>query len=91
MKRSSPVTIVDQFVIPHTAFVNAERQIRQCFAFSGDNAEAEGVAIVGESGAGKDNCLRQLPIELPTHPQQGKLGSADLARPQSLPTQQSRV
>jgi hypothetical protein len=57
MKRNSPVTIVDQFVIPHTAFVNAEQQIRQSFAFSGDNAEAEGVAIVGESGTGKTSVL----------------------------------
>jgi hypothetical protein len=57
MKANSPITIVDKVVIPHTAFANAERQIQQCFDFFADRAEAEGIAIVGESGTGKTSAL----------------------------------
>ncbi len=60
MKTNSYATIVDQVVIPHTAFLHAERQIRQCFEFSGEKAEAEGVAITGESGTGKTSVLESF-------------------------------
>jgi len=44
---------VKDIVIPHTAFSEAERQIAQFFRFAETKAEAEGLAIIGESGTGK--------------------------------------
>jgi len=60
MKTNSVSNIVERMVIPHTAFAEARRQIEQCFAFSAGKAEAEGVAIVGESGAGKTSVLKSF-------------------------------
>lgn len=47
-------------IIPHTAFAEARHRIEQCFAFSAAKAEAEGLAIVGESGTGKTSVLRSF-------------------------------
>jgi hypothetical protein len=46
-------------VIPHTAFVDAQRQIEQCFTFSAGQG-AQGLAIVGESGTGKTSLLESF-------------------------------
>jgi hypothetical protein len=58
MNRSN--TIVESLVIPHTAFAEAERQIEQCFAFSAAKGEAEGLAVIGESGTGKTSVLNEF-------------------------------
>jgi hypothetical protein len=69
---SNSATIVERIVIPHTAFVEAERLIEQCFAFAVDKREAEGLAIVGESGTGKTSVLRNFQSKHP--PKRGSDG-----------------
>jgi hypothetical protein len=60
MKTNNAATIIERLVIPHTAFAEARQRIEQCFAFSVAKAEAEGLAIVGESGTGKTSVLRSF-------------------------------
>jgi Cdc6-like AAA superfamily ATPase len=60
MKTNNAASIVERIVIPHTAFAEARQQIEQCFAFSAVKAEAEGLAIVGESGTGKTSVLKSF-------------------------------
>jgi Cdc6-like AAA superfamily ATPase len=60
MKTSNSASIVERMVIPHTAFAEARQRIEQCFAFSAAKAEAEGLAIVGESGTGKTSVLKSF-------------------------------
>lgn len=55
-----------RIVIPHTAFAEAERQIEQFFAYAETKAEAEGLAIIGESGTGKTSVLKSF---VSKHPQ----------------------
>lgn len=56
---SKALMIIDRIVIPHTAFVDAQRQIEHCFAFSAGQS-AQGLAIVGESGTGKTSLLESF-------------------------------
>lgn len=56
LNNSTPVT--EQITIPHSAFSDALRRVGQCFTFSVSKPEAEGLAIVGESGTGKTSVLR---------------------------------
>jgi Bacterial TniB protein len=60
MKTNNSANIVERMVIPHTAFAEARQRIEQCFAFSAAKAEAEGLAIVGESGTGKTSVLKSF-------------------------------
>jgi hypothetical protein len=60
LSMSRSTTIVESLVIPHTAFAEAERQIEQCFVFSAAKGEAEGLAIIGESGTGKTSVLNEF-------------------------------
>lgn len=53
-------TVVERIVIPHTAFANAEQQIERCFTFAVEKSEAEGLAIIGESGTGKTSVLNSF-------------------------------
>ena len=55
-------TIIEQFVIPHTAFAEAQRQIEQCFRFSTGQG-AWGLAIVGESRTGKTSLLENFELK----------------------------
>ena len=60
MMTNNSASIVERMVIPHTAFAEARQRIEQCFAFSAAKAEAEGLAIVGESGTGKTSVLKSF-------------------------------
>ena len=60
MTTTNPATVFDRIVIPHTAFIEAEKRIEQCLTYSDGKLEAEGLAIVGESGTGKTSVLRRL-------------------------------
>ena len=72
MKANSSVTIIDRIVIPHTSFIEAERRIQQCFKFSNEMVEPDGLAIVGESGVGKTSSLRSFRLDHePTHQSDG--------------------
>lgn len=72
MTNNSAANIVERMVIPHTAFAEARQRIEQCFAFSAAKAEAEGLAIVGESGTGKTSVLKSfLSHHMPTRGQDG--------------------
>jgi hypothetical protein len=54
---TSAATMVERFIIPHFAFIDAERRIAQCFDFSTAKGEAEGLAVIGESRTGKTSVL----------------------------------
>ena len=54
---TSSATVVERFIIPHSAFIDAERRIEQCFDFSTAKGEAEGLAVIGESRTGKTSVL----------------------------------
>lgn len=54
---TSSATTVERFIIPHSAFIDAERRIEQCFDFSTAKGEAEGLAVIGESRTGKTSVL----------------------------------
>jgi hypothetical protein len=72
MANNSSTTIVERIVIPHTAFAEAEQQIERCFTFSADKSDAEGLAIVGESGTGKTSVLKSFQSKhLPTRSSDG--------------------
>jgi Cdc6-like AAA superfamily ATPase len=72
IKTNRAVTIIDKIVIPHSAFIEAERRIQQCFKFSDEIVEPEGLAIVGESGVGKTSSLRSFRLDhMPTHQSDG--------------------
>src|ERR1039458_2573661 len=60
MKTNNSASIIERMVIPHTAFAEARQRIEQCFAFSAAKAEAEGPAIVGESGTGKTSVIKSF-------------------------------
>lgn len=57
---SNDITNVERLIVPHSAFVEAVRRIEQCFTFSTDKGEAEGLAIIGESGTGKTSVLSEF-------------------------------
>ena len=72
MKANSAANIVERMVIPHTAFAEARQRIQQSFAFSAAKAEAEGLAIVGESGTGKTSVLKSFQSNhMPTRGREG--------------------
>jgi hypothetical protein len=60
MTIDSSRNIVDCIEIPHTAFANAKQRIERCFEFSTRKSEAEGLAVIGESGTGKTSVLRSF-------------------------------
>ncbi len=53
-------TIVEQTIIPHTAYKAARSQIEACFRCAGTKTESEGLALLGESGVGKSTLLDDL-------------------------------
>jgi hypothetical protein len=57
MTVNSSTTIVDRILILHRAFASAQDLLEQCFMYSVNKAEAEGLAIVGESGTGKTSLV----------------------------------
>jgi len=54
---SSPKTIIEGLIVPHAAFVEAQQQLELFFKYAEKKAEAEGLAILGESGTGKTSVL----------------------------------
>jgi hypothetical protein len=63
---SDTKTIIETTIIPHTAFVHAQRQLDLCFKFAAQKTEAEGLAIIGESGTGKTSVLTEFAVLHPT-------------------------
>jgi hypothetical protein len=57
---SNQATIVENLIVPHRAFTDAAKQIEQCYKFAEAKAEAEGLAIIGESRTGKTSVLQQF-------------------------------
>jgi len=53
------LTIIERIVIPHTDFVDSQRQIEYCFTFFAGQG-AQGLALVGESGTGKTSLLESF-------------------------------
>jgi hypothetical protein len=54
---NNPAILVDSILIHHSAFARAQEQLEQCFEYSVNKSEAEGLAIIGESGTGKTSVL----------------------------------
>jgi Cdc6-like AAA superfamily ATPase len=52
--------ILGSTIVPHTAFVEAQKQLELCFKYAIDKREAEGLAITGESGTGKTSVLSEF-------------------------------
>jgi hypothetical protein len=69
---SNAASNVERMLIPHAAFVDARRRIEQCYAFAVAKREAEGLAIVGESGTGKTSVLTNFREKYP--PKRGSDG-----------------
>lgn len=57
---SSPKTIIERLIVPHAAFVEAQQQLELFFKYAAEKAEAEGLAILGESGTGKTSVLNSF-------------------------------
>jgi len=53
-------TIIENTIVPHTAFVEAQGQLEVCFKYAAQKTEAEGLAIIGESGTGKTSVLNEF-------------------------------
>ena len=60
MAMSNEATVVDGLLIHHSAFDKALEQLEQCYFYSAHKPEAEGLAIIGPSGAGKTSVLKAL-------------------------------
>jgi DNA transposition AAA+ family ATPase len=60
-------TRVESTLVPHTAFQNGSRRLKQVFAYAAGAAEPICLPIVGESGTGKTRMLEELCAE---HPQE---------------------
>lgn len=67
MTRNEPGTIVEQTVVPHTAFIEAEARLAQVYTFASSKGEAEGLAIIGEAGTGKTSQLRNFGAKYPAY------------------------
>ena len=90
MKKNNAAGIVERMVIPHTVFAEERQRIKQYFAFSAAKAEAEGLAIVGESGTGKANVLRSFqPKHMPARSHDGMEIPTLYASVPSMPTVKS--
>jgi ABC-type phosphonate transport system ATPase subunit len=76
---TNPATIVEQMLITHPSFVRAQEQLEQCFLFSTAKSEAEGLAIIGESGTGKTSVLSTFKDEhLPSRGADGNESSGSV-------------
>jgi len=52
--------IIENTLVPHTAFLNASRQLEQCFQYAENALEPIGLPLVGESRTGKSRCLESF-------------------------------
>jgi hypothetical protein len=90
MTRNETGTIVEQTIVPHTAFMEAERRLTQVYAFATKKGEAEGLPIIGESGTGKTSQLENFFAKYPpTENQDGKIVPVLLTAVPSKPTVKS--
>lgn len=67
MTIDSDMPISKRLVVPHKAFSCAVRQLDTSFRFSANKAEAEGLAIIGESRTGKTSVLNQFYSQHPPY------------------------
>jgi hypothetical protein len=82
--------IVENFVLPHAAFADALNRVERCYSFAKLKAEAEGLAIIGESGTGKTSVLQTFRDNyLPTRDENGMKIPVLLASVPSSPTVKS--
>jgi hypothetical protein len=57
MTLSKPSGLVEATLVPHSAFERALTQLEMAFKYASNQSEAQGIAIVGESGTGKTSVL----------------------------------
>jgi hypothetical protein len=90
MSEIKSATIAERVTIPHAAFEHAVQRIEHCFSFAVHKAEAEGVAIVGESRTGKTRALKSfLDRQKPTRKPDGMEIPVLFATVPSLPSVKS--
>lgn len=65
MKTKAIKTIIDNTLIPHTAFRSASSRIEQCFNSACRSSEPIGIAVVGESRTGKTRVLEEFAVKYP--------------------------
>src|SRR5260370_39970497 len=88
---NSYAPMTEKIMIPHSAFSDALGRVNQCFSFSINKPEAEGLAIVGESGTGQTSVLRTfLERHKPTHRADGLQIPILFASVPSWPTRRTR-
>lgn len=61
-----PRNIVENTLVPHTAFQEASRRVEQCFAYAQGSLEPICLALVGESRTGKSRTLEECCYSHPT-------------------------
>ena len=66
-RMSELLTLVDNILVPHTAFKEGLRRIGQCFAYAQNGAqEPVCIAVIGESRTGKSRCAETFMRRHPT-------------------------
>lgn len=63
---SNAVSIVDDILVPHTAFEKAQQTLEQCYKYAENAREPTGVAIIGESRTGKSRVIEEMMARHPT-------------------------
>jgi hypothetical protein len=56
----SQLTAVERIIVPHEAFKQGRTLLDQLYKYASGGSDAEGIAILGESGTGKTTLLKQF-------------------------------
>jgi hypothetical protein len=57
--------VVDNTLVPHSAFIGTMRRLTQCFDHVQDSGEPIGLAVIGESRTGKSRVLEEFYVKHP--------------------------
>lgn len=63
---SKQSSLVETMLVPHSAFARAQAQIELAFKHASNQSEAQGIAIVGESGTGKTSLIDHFYAQYPS-------------------------
>lgn len=56
---SNKLNIIENTLIPHSAFENVRHQLNQCFSYANSKSEPVCIAVIGESRTGKSRSLEE--------------------------------
>lgn len=63
----NPWQVVENTLVPHTAFNHALARLNQCFTYAQDSSEPVCLAMLGESRTGKSRALEECYVKHPRH------------------------